>query len=89
MQTREENPAAWDVLSPETSLKDIRSPVLLFQGSRDKDVPKEWSDHLALRLREEEKDITYIECDGEGHEFSTQWTDFMEKTVTFLREELK
>ncbi|MDD5055082.1 MAG: alpha/beta fold hydrolase, partial [Candidatus Peribacteraceae bacterium] len=89
MQTREENPAAWDALSPETYLKDIRSPVLLFQGSRDKDVPKEWSDHLAERLKEEGKDITYIEYDGEGHEFSTQWTDFMEKTVELLREELK
>jgi dipeptidyl aminopeptidase/acylaminoacyl peptidase len=89
MQTREENPAAWDALSPETYLKDIRSPVLLFQGSRDKDVPKEWSDHLASRLREEGKDITYIEYDGEGHEFSAQWGDFMEKTVEFLGEHLK
>lgn len=89
LKTREENPAVWNALSPETYLDQIRAPVLLFHGTRDKDVPKEWSDHLALRLKEEGKDITYVEYEGEGHEFIPQWTDFMEKTVEFLGEELK
>jgi dipeptidyl aminopeptidase/acylaminoacyl peptidase len=88
MKTRTENPDAWDALSPETYLSAIRAPVLLFQGDRDTDVPKEWSDHLAVRLREEGKDITYIEYTGERHEFGSKWTDFMKKSAAFFKEHL-
>jgi len=87
-KTREENPGAWDALSPDTYLEAIQSPVLLFQGDKDKDVPKEWSDYLAGRLKEEGKQITYVEYAGEGHEFGPQWTDFMQKTAAFLKEQL-
>lgn len=89
MKTREENPSVWDAISPEPYLKNIQAPVLLFQGARDKDVPKEWSDHLAERLKEEGKDITYIEYAAEGHEFATQWTDFMRKSAEFFSEKLE
>lgn len=88
LKTRAENPAAWDALSPETYLSSISAPVLLFQGGRDKDVPKVWSDHLAQRLKEEGKDITYVEYPGEGHEFGPQWKDFMRKTAAFFKEHL-
>lgn len=87
-KTREENPAPWDALSPETHLRVIKAPVLLFQGGRDKDVPKEWSDHLAARLEEEGKEVTYTEYQNEAHEFGPQWTDFMEKSAAFFREKL-
>lgn len=86
--TRETNPEFWAQLSPETFLGDIRAPVLLFHGDRDADVPKSWSDHLNQRLTELQKDITYVEYPGEGHEFGPQWGDFMAKTVEFLRENL-
>ncbi len=89
MKTREENPAAWDALSPQTYLDDVQTPILLFQGSSDKDVPKEWSDHLAELLREKQKDITYIEYAGEAHEFGPKWTDFMKKSADFFRENLQ
>ena len=52
----------------------------------DKDVPKEWSDTLAVNLRAAAKDVEYIEYEGEGHEFGPKWTDFMEKTVNFLND---
>lgn len=89
MNTREENPAAWDALSPQAYLEAIQTPVMLFQGSNDKDVPKEWSDHLAASLQDKQKDITYVEYAGEGHEFSTQWTDFMQKSAAFFHAELQ
>lgn len=86
--TREENPAAWDAFSPDTYLDAIKAPVMLFQGRKDKDVPAEWSDYLAGRLKEEEKDITYVEYPNEGHEFAGKWTDFMEKSAGFFHENL-
>ncbi len=84
MNTRAENPAAWDALSPQTFLDRVQTPILLFQGSNDTDVPKEWSDHLAASLREENKDITYIEYPGEAHEFGPKWNDFMQKSAAFF-----
>ncbi len=86
--TKETNPELWKNLSPETFLKDIRAPILLFQGSKDKDVPQEWSDELADNLRALGKDITYTEYAAEGHEFATQWTSFMKDTAEFFRREL-
>lgn len=88
MGTRADNPAAWDALSPETYLDRIKAPVLLFQGAKDKDVPQEWSDHLARRLEEEGKDATYVEYPNEGHEFGPQWNDFMAKSAAFFTERL-
>jgi dipeptidyl aminopeptidase/acylaminoacyl peptidase len=87
-RTREQNPEFWDNLSPESFLNRIKAPVLLFQGGRDGDVPKEWSDHLAARLKDEGRDVTYVEYPGEGHEFGPQWNDFMAKTARFFTDHL-
>ncbi len=87
--TREENPKAWDLLSSKTYLDDISDPVLLFQGSNDKDVPKEWADGLAAELERLKKDFTYVEYQGEGHEFGPQWGDFMAKTSAFFKQHLQ
>lgn len=86
--TIETHPKFWADLSPSTFLSDIKAPVLLFQGSKDSDVPKEWSDFLAESLNEHGKALTYIEYEGEKHEFSFQWLDFMKKTTDFFRESL-
>lgn len=83
--TREEHPEIWDALSPQTYLDAIQVPVLLFHGDNDKDVPKSWSDDLATRLTGLDKDLTYIEYSGEGHEFVPMWSDFMEKTAAFFK----
>ena len=87
--TREEHPETWDQLSPQTFLSNIDDPVLLFQGDKDKDVPKAWSDHLAQKLKDAGRDVTYIEYPYEGHEFATQWSDFMQKTAEFFSTHLE
>jgi len=86
--TKEENPDLWAELSPQTFLKNIQVPVLLFHGDKDKDVPKNWSDDLSQRLTKLGKDITYVEYAGEGHEYGPKWSDFMEKTAAFFKEHL-
>ena len=86
--TKEENPDLWAQLSPQTFLKNIRVPILLFHGDRDKDVPKTWSDDLSQRLTDLGKNITYVEYAGEGHEYGPKWNDFMEKTAAFFQEHL-
>ncbi|HLD07768.1 MAG TPA: alpha/beta fold hydrolase [Candidatus Peribacterales bacterium] len=86
--TREENPSAWDALSSLTELSNLRAPILLFHGTEDSDVPEDWSDTLSQRLTELGKEVTYIEYEGEKHEFIPKWKDFMEKTASFLHQEL-
>jgi dienelactone hydrolase len=83
--TREENPAAWDALSSLSKLGDIATPILLFHGTADKDVPKAWSDALHGKLLEEEKFIDYVIYEGEGHEFAGKWIDFMRQSVAHFR----
>src|SRR3989344_363865 len=87
--TRAENPARWDRLSSLTYLDDLRAPVILFQGSNDQDVPKEWSYFLATKLESIGKNITYVGYEGEAHEFGPQWTDFMQKTADFFDAHLR
>lgn len=86
--TREEHPEIWDALSPASYLQNIRAPVLLFQGSNDKDVPKTWSDTLNTLMTSAGRDITYVEYAGEAHEFGPKWTDFMQKSAEFFRKHL-
>ncbi|MDO8468775.1 MAG: alpha/beta fold hydrolase [Candidatus Peribacter sp.] len=86
--TRAENPDAWDALSSLAYLKNITSPVLLFQGTKDSDVPPAWSDFLDTKLKALNKDVTYVSYEGEKHEFIPKWEDFMKRTTVFLRAHL-
>lgn len=87
--TRELNRKAWDALSSQSLLKNITAPVLLFHGTKDKDVPLDWSKDLTKRMTALKKDIAYVEYENEGHEFAQRWTNFMETTTAFLRHHLQ
>lgn len=89
LETREENPDAWDKLSSRTYLDRIAVPILLFHGTNDKDVPKAWSDDLADRLENLGKDIEYVVYEGEGHEYAAKFTDFMRRTAAFFAQNLR
>ncbi len=86
--TRQENPGDWDALSSLTHLSQVDDPILLFHGTADKSVPKEWSDFLSENLEQLGKNVTYIEYEGEKHEFIQQWNDFMQQSSKFLRSNL-
>lgn len=84
--SREDSPAWWDALSPQTFLADIRAPVLLFQGRKDDDVPAAWADALSQNMKALNKEFRYVEYPNEGHEFAVQWSDFMQQSAEFFRE---
>lgn len=86
--TPEENHPVWDALSPATYVDRIAVPMVLFQGTRDESVPKEWSDRTAELLKAEGKSIDYVVYDREAHEFGPYWTDFMRRTTEFFRQHL-
>lgn len=87
--TANSNPHAWLKLSSATRLSEVRSPILIVHGSEDADVPVEWSRELADALEGVRKKATYLELEGEKHEFIAQWDTFMAETVAFLDRHLK
>ena len=58
-----------DTISPVNDAKNVIKPVLLIHGSRDKVVPYEQSKRMLDALKEADKEVTYIELDGAGHNF--------------------
>lgn len=84
----EQGSLVWDAISPQTYIDRVIVPTLLFQGTRDDSVPKEWSDKTAQLFKENEKDIEYVVYEGEVHEFGPKWDDFMTRSSAFFREHL-
>ena len=84
MGTRESNPDAWDKLSSITYIKNIDDPVLIFQGTKDEDIPMAWTQRLEKTLKDAGKDVEFVVYENEKHEFIPKWEDFMQRTVQFL-----
>lgn len=74
---------AWIAASTWPLLNRITVPVLVAYGNRDADVPKAWSDELVTRLKELNKNVTYLEFPDEPHEFINRWPEFMRTVVEF------
>ena len=87
--TYEENPSFWHDISAQNFFSRITSPVMLHQGTRDGEVPVEWSRDLAERLKQEGKDVTYYEYPGEPHIFGKSQELAMQRTLIFLDTHLK
>lgn len=61
----------------------------MYWGTNDKDCPIEWGRYMSGAFDRAGIDLDYIEYPGEGHEYSREWTNFMEGVVEFYRETLK
>ena len=87
--TPEANPDFWRNASPVNFLDKIKSAVLLHHGTADADVPIEWSDRLAEDFDEAGKSLIYHKYDGQPHEFTTSWSQVMERSLEFFGQNLK
>lgn len=75
---------AWKALSSIEYLDRIDDPVIVFHGTSDDDVPIEWSYELETRMIEEGENFELVVYDPEEHEFITRFSDFMQRSTTFL-----
>ncbi|MBI4119130.1 MAG: alpha/beta fold hydrolase [Parcubacteria group bacterium] len=80
----ETNLEFWNNISAINFLDKIASPVMIHHGDRDEAVPITWSDKLAARLKENQKDVTYYTYAGEPHEFALAWNTVMQRTADFF-----
>lgn len=87
--TYQENPDVWESLSAKNYFSRINAPIMLHQGSADRQVPVEWSRELEDLLKETGKDITYYEYDGEDHVFIQSQNLVMQRTLDFFDKILK
>jgi dipeptidyl aminopeptidase/acylaminoacyl peptidase len=72
--------------SPLPYLDRIRSPLLIFQGANDSNVPRAESDLLAAVLKQLNKPHEYTVYDDEGHGFVRRKNllDFYQRTTAFF-----
>lgn len=85
----EENPEFWKSISAINYLDKIKSPVMLHQGTLDKDVPVQWSRDLAKNLKTAGKEIIYYEYPEGPHTFINEQTLVMQRTLDFFDKLLK
>lgn len=85
----EENPDVWEKLSSRNYFSRISSPIMLHQGTADREVPVEWSRELEALLKKEGKEITYFEYPGEAHVFIKAQDTVMQRTLEFFNAILK
>ena len=77
--------------SPINHLENLKSPMIIFQGSEDKVVPPALSREMAEILKEKGIKSEYIEYPGEGHGFRQfdHKVDALTKESAFFKEVLK
>ncbi len=85
----DQNPAFWNRISPKTYLDNVTEPVMIHQGTADKDVSPDWTIKLDESLKAKGKNVTLYLYDGEPHEFINAWPLVMQRSVEFFDKYLK
>lgn len=77
-------------VSPIHQAKNIKAPVLLTTGSKDKRVMQSQVDRMADTLNSLNKDVTYFYYTEEGHDYRStdSWVSFWAVSEQFLKENL-
>ena len=83
------SPEFWKNISAINFLDKIQTPIMVHHGDRDESVPIAWSDKLAGKLKENQKEVTYYTYSGEPHEFAWAWPLVMQRTADFFDRYLK
>ena len=83
------NPEFWDNISPLNFFDNIKSPVMVHHGTKDGEVPIEWSEELVKNFKKHNKKIIYYRYPGEPHEFIGAWQTVIERSAEFFDKYLK
>lgn len=78
----------WQSISAATYFERLTAPVAIFIGTADDSVEPAWSYAIRDRLTELGKNVMLYEYQGEAHEFSFAWNDFMQQSASFFKQHL-
>src|SRR5690606_38517479 len=84
-----DNPKFWHNVSPVNFLDRVAAPVMLHHGTADADVPLSWSDELNENLNQAGKEIIYHVYRDQPHEFTSSWSQVMQRTTEFFNVHVK
>lgn len=87
--TYEQNPDVWESFSAKNYFDNITRPILIHQGTMDKDVPVEWSRELFQTLKNKNKQAQYFEYPNEGHVLYKSENLMEQRTLEFFKNNLK
>jgi len=83
------SPEFWNNVSSENFYNRITALIAIFHGDADKDVPLEWSEQTKSLLEEQGKQVELTIYQNAPHEFTKDWTNFMESADSFFQKNLK
>ncbi len=69
-------------------LENIKSPILLQQGTADEAVPYTWSTTLTNVLKSKNKEIEYIKYTGTDHNMRPVWDEAVTRDLDFFKSHL-
>jgi dipeptidyl aminopeptidase/acylaminoacyl peptidase len=87
--TPEQNPDFWSSISSNSYLADLSGPVQLHHGTKDSDVPVEFSQTLAEQVQTAGGTVELYTYDGDNHNISGFFSTAMQRTVAFFDQYLK
>jgi dipeptidyl aminopeptidase/acylaminoacyl peptidase len=87
--TAEDEPEKWAALSARTYFDRVEAPVLMHHGTDDESCPYPWAVATRDALRRAGADVWLVTYRGEHHTFGPRWQDAMDRTIDFLRDELR
>ncbi|GAB4426361.1 MAG: prolyl oligopeptidase family serine peptidase [Anaerolineales bacterium] len=80
----EENPEFWNAISANTYLHEISGPIQLHHGTRDTDVPLEFSELLFYQMLEADQYVELYKYSGDNHNISNYFNLAMQRTIEFF-----
>ncbi|WP_297786453.1 alpha/beta fold hydrolase [Aeromicrobium sp.] len=87
--TADDEPQKWAGLSARTYFDRVEVPVLMHHGTDDESCPYPWATATRNALRRAGADVRLITYRGEHHTFGPRWQASMDRTIDFLRDELR
>jgi dipeptidyl aminopeptidase/acylaminoacyl peptidase len=80
----EENPEFWDSISANSYLNDISGPLQLHHGTRDEEVPLEFSEILFYQMLDADQYVELYKYSGDNHNLSNYFNLAMQRTIEFF-----
>lgn len=87
--TPDENPAAWDAVSPNAHLAEISGPLQLHHGTNDHSVPLAYSERLHAQMQAAGQPSELFVYQGDDHNLSGNLGTALQRSVAFFDQHVK